>query len=391
MAVGPTVVGVFLRPVVDDLGWQVWQFTLGTSLSAAAGAASGIFAGQVVDRHGPRYLMLLGVVVTVACFVGLSLQSNLWLFILLYTLSGLVGYNLFGSLVASATISKWFIARRGWALAVGSVGVSLAGIVSPVAITFVVDTWDWRAGYSTLAVFVLLVVTPVAFVMRRAPEDYGLLPDGEPQHLESPSTGERARSELPSMTRMEALRTRAFWLLTGGFGLNFIALSAVLVHAIPFMTEAGFSRSIAALALAINGVGNLASKVVWGYGLQRFETRYLALAAFSVSSVGVALMVAAGAAEQKTFLFPGFFLYGFGFGGTIPISEFLWARYFGRLHIGAIRGISNPVSIVGTGLGPVLVGVWYDMTGAYGPAFLVAIGAYIAGAAVIGTSRAPER
>ena len=391
MAVGQAVVGVFLRPVADDLGWQVWQFTLGTSLSSAAGAASGIFAGQVVDRHGPRYLMLLGVVVTTGCFVGLSLQSNLWAFIALYTLSGLVGFNLFGSLVVSATVSKWFIARRGWALAVGSIGVSLAGIISPVAITAVVDTWDWRVGYATLAVFVLAVVTPVAFIMRRAPEDYGLLPDGEPQVPDASSSGGRVQPELPSMTRTEALRTRAFWLLTGGFGLNFIALSSVLVHAIPFMTEAGFSRTIAALALAVNGVGNLASKAVWGYGLQRFETRYLVMAAFSVSSVGVALMVAATALEQQSVLFVGFFLYGFGFGGTIPISEFIWARYFGRGHIGAIRGISNPVSIVGTGIGPVLVGAWFDISGAYGAAFLAVIGAYIAGALVIGVSRAPVR
>ena len=86
----------------------------------------------------------------------------------------------------------------------------------------------------------------------------------------------------------------------------------------------------------------------------------------------------------------GFFLYGFGFGGTIPISEFIWARYFGRGHIGAIRGISNPVSIVGTGIGPVLVGAWFDISGAYGAAFLAVIGAYIAGALVIGVRERRE-
>ncbi len=388
MAVSLTVVGVFLMPVVDDLGWRVWEFTLGTSLSAVSGAVSGVIAGQVVDRHGPRPLMLVGVAVTALCFLGLGWQSNLWVFLALYIVSGLAGHNLFGSLVANATVSKWFIAKRGWALAIGSTGISLAGIISPIAITLVVDTWDWRTGYMTVAAFVLVVVTPAAFVMRRAPEDYGLLPDGGASDDPGAADG---RAEAPSLNRAQALRSGAFWLLTAGFGLNFVALSAILVHATPFVTEAGFSRGIAATALTVNGLGNLLSKAVWGYGLQRFETRRLALAAFSTSSAGVALMVLAGDLGQVGILFLGFFLYGFGFGGTIPISEFLWARYFGRRHIGAIRGISNPVSVVGTGVGPILLGAWFDLSGSYGLAFLAVIGAYMSGAALIGLSREPPR
>ena len=409
MAAGPTVVGVFLDPVVDETGWLVWQFTLGTSLAGAMGAVSGVFAGQVVDRRGPRPVTLVGVGASVVCFAGLAAQSSLWAFLILHAALGLVGYNLFGSLVASSAVSKWFVARRGWALAVGSVGVSLAGIIAPVAMRFAVDTWGWRFGYAALGAFVALAVTPAAFAMRRAPEDYGLLPDGAPPE----SGGESDKSappkaEPPSLDRARALRTTAFWLLTVGFGLNYAALSAILIHAIPFVTEAGFTRTVGALALAVNGAGNLASKVVWGYGLQRFETRRLVFAAFSTSSAGVALMVlaarvgtdaalfvslplAGAVPTSQIILFAGFFLYGFGFGGTIPISEFIWARYFGRRHIGAIRGVSNPISIVGTGIGPILMGAWFDLSGAYGAAFLAAIAAYILGAGIIGASREPAR
>ena len=128
MAVGPTVVGVFLKPVVTDLGWQVWQFTLGTSLAAATGALSGIVAGEVVDRHGPRPLMLLGAAATTICFVLLSVQSNLWIFLALYAITGLAGWTLFGPLVVNAAVSKWFVARRGWALALGSIGVEFVSL-----------------------------------------------------------------------------------------------------------------------------------------------------------------------------------------------------------------------------------------------------------------------
>ena len=344
MAAGPTVVGVFLDPVVDETGWLVWQFTLGTSLAGAMGAVSGVFAGQVVDRRGPRPLMLVGAAVSLACFLGLAAQSSLWMFLILHAALGLVGYNLFGSLVASSAVSKWFVARRGWALAVGSVGVSLAGIIAPVAMRYAVDMRGWRVGYAALGAFVALAIVPAAFAMRRAPEDYGLLPDGAPSATESPGeSAEPPSAEPPSLDRASAMRTRAFWLLTFGYMLNYAALSAVLIHAIPFVAESGFSRAVGALALAVNGAGNLASKVVWGYGLQRFETRRLVLAAFSTSSVGVALMVlaartgtdaalfvslplAGAISASQIMLFAGFFLYGFGFGGTIPISEFIWAR-----------------------------------------------------------------
>ena len=390
MGVGPAVVGVFLRPVVDELGWQVWQFTLATSLAAATGAVSGIVAGEMVDRHGPRPLMLLGTVVTTLCFIGLSIQSDLWIFLALYAITGFAGWTLFGALVVNAAVSKWFIAKRGWALAIGSIGVSLAGMISPVTVTFIVDTWDWRVGYVALGVFVTLAIVPAALVMRRTPEDYGMRPDGDggddasAQAAQSPSV-----AEPPSLTRSQALRTRGFWLLTIGFGLNYSALTAILIHAIPFATEAGFSRAIAAAALAVNGLGNLSSKVLWGYGLQRFDPRLLVATAYTISSTGVALMIVAGVTGQAAILFPAFFLYGFGFGGTIPLSEFMWARYFGRAHIGAIRGIGNPIAIVGTGIGPVLAGAWFDLSGDYNPAFIAAIAVYMAAAATIVISKDP--
>ena len=389
MGVGPAVVGVFLRPMVDDLGWQVWQFTLATSLAAVTGALSGVIAGEVVDRRGPRPLMLLGAAITTVCFLGMSIQSELWIFVALYAIAGFAGWNLFGSLVVNATVSKWFIARRGWALAIGSIGVSLAGMISPVIVTFIVDTWDWRVGYIALAVFVTLAIVPVAFVMRRTPEDYGLRPDGDGGDAGAQAMQTSSDPEPPSLTRSQALRTSGFWLLTLGFALNYAAMTAILIHAIPFATEAGFPRAIAAAALAVNGAGNLASKAFWGYGLQRFDPRLLVASAYTISSTGVALMIVAGVTGQPAVLFPGFFLYGFGFGGTIPLSEFLWARYFGRRHIGAIRGIGNPIAVVGTGVGPLLAGAWFDLSGDYNPAFIAAIAIYMTAAAIIGISRDP--
>lgn len=397
LSVSASTVSVFLRPVVDELGWHVWQFTLGSSLALLAGALSGVVIGGVVDRHGARLPVLTGALVAALCLYGLGRQSFLWLFWSLHVCAGLIGWTLFGPLVVNTAVNKWFVRQRGWALAIGSSGISLGGLIAPFAMTLAVDAWGWRNGYFLQALFVLGIVVPVAFLMRRRPEDAGLQPDGDSSGGaggDEPS----GNGEPPSMTSGQALRTSGFWLLLAGYGMNQAALSSVLAHAVPFATDASFSRTAASLAVAVNGLGNLLSKAVWGYCLQRYPARRLAVTAFSLGASGVAMMLLSaflgGAASDGSFapflLFAGFFCYGFGFGGTIPVSEYLWATYFGRAHIGAIRGISQPLTVIGPTLGPVLVGVGYDLHGTYTAAFAAIIAVYLVGAVLVGISRSPR-
>ena len=389
LSISQSTVSVFLRPVVEDMGWQVWQFTLGSSLAVMAGALSGVVVGRIVDQHGPRLLVLGGALVSAICLFGLGRQSNLWLFWTLHVSAGFIGWTLFGPLVVNTTINKWFVRRRGWALAIGSSGISLGGLIAPLAMTLVVDSLGWRSGYFVQAIFVLAIVAPVALLMRRKPEDAGLRPDGESGGGKRGDASSGA-VEPPSYTSRQAVRTPGFWLLLFGYGMNQAALSSVLTHAVPFATDASFSRRTAALALAVNGLGNLLSKAVWGYCLQRFPPRWLAVAAFSLGGAGVAMMLLAASTAEQALLFAGFFCYGFGFGGTIPISEYLWVSYFGRAHIGAIRGIAQLLMIVGPTAAPVLVGVGYDLQGSYRLAFLGIIAVYLLAGLLVGISRAPR-
>ncbi|MEC8945962.1 MAG: MFS transporter [Chloroflexota bacterium] len=389
MSVGQAVIGVFMNPVIDDLGWKVWEFTLGSSLAVGAGAISAMVAGRIVDSKGPRPLILIGSVVSGICLFLLSLQSNLFVFLALYSIAGLVGWNFFGPPVINATLSKWFIAQRGWALSLGSIGISLAGLITPFLMTVVVDSFSWRTGYTTLGISVVVLLIPIAFVMRRRPEDYGLQPDGKVLANGSPQDTKINQIEGTSLTVNEAIRTKSFWSLVFGFGLIMGALMSVLIHAIPFTVESGFSRTIAAAAITVNGVGNLSGKFFWGYALQRFDPRKLVFLAYSLSALGVALMLSTPNNLNITILFSAFFLYGLGFGGTIPLSQFLWAKYFGRTHIGAINGVAHPMTTLSTALAPVLVGYGYDVYQTYLPAFILIICAYILGAFIVLISKEP--
>ena len=164
---------------------------------------------------------------------------------------------------------------------------------------------------------------------------------------------------------------------------------AVLIHSFPFVTESGFDRNVAAIGLSINGFGNLVSKAAWGLGLSRFSPRLLVPVAFGISATGVIFILTAGSLEFRALLMVGFFFYGFGFGGTIPLSEFTWARYFGRRHIGAIRGAGNPPTLLMHAVAPVLVGLWFDVTGAYHWAFVAIIALFFVAASLVAASKAP--
>lgn len=123
---------------------------------------------------------------------------------------------------------------------------------------------------------------------------------------------------------------------------------------------------------------------------QRFDPRWLVVTAYLISALGVGLMLLAAWWGVVWLLCVAFFLYGFGFGGTIPLGEFIWATYFGRGHIGAIRGAGQLISIVGPTFVPILVGLWFDVAGTYRPAFVMIIGLYLMAAVFVWLSRRPR-
>ena len=389
LSVSQSAIGVFTLPMVDDLGWKVWQYTLGPSIAIGTGAFSSIVVGSILDRRGPKPLIFTGASMSAVCLVLLGIQSSLMVYLFVYLVAGFVGWNLFSPFVMNSAVNKWFVRKRGWALALGSSGISLGSLVTPLILTGVVDNFGWRTGYFSLGVFILILVVPVSFFMRRTPEDHGLLPDGIDDY-DDHGPSDIPESEFRPFNRSEAIKTGSFWLLVFGFTFIMAGLASVLIHAIPFSQESGFARTVGAIGISVNGLANLSSKPVWGFAMQRFHPRFLVMAAYTISSIGVSLMLVSGPISLIPMLLAGFFLYGFGFGGTIPLSESLWARYFGRAHIGSIRGITQPVTILGTAVAPVLIGLLFDITDTYRPGFVLVIGALLLGAILVFFSREPR-
>jgi len=340
-----------MGPVTTDLGWTISQYTIASSLAFAAGGLVGPFIGPIVDRYGPRNLMIIGALIYGGSLLTLSQINTLWHFVILQLIAGGLGAILVGPLTVNVTISKWFVLRRGWALAIGSSGVSLAAILMPLIMIRVVDQIGWRDGYIILAILVSVPVLIIAPLMRKNPEELGLLPDGNKKNFifnkNDASKASHIQNDFDySITRHDALRMKSLWLLVLAFGINGAGLQAMFVHGIPLIIDMGFNRMDTAFAFSLVGFGNLGSKIIWGWSLQRYHPKKVAAAAYTHTLCGITLILLASNSNENTILMIGCILFGMGFGGTIPNSEYLWASYFGRRYLGSVRSIGMPFVII---------------------------------------------
>lgn len=377
-------IGSFMVPMITELGWSRAEFILPRSVGQFVAAFTGFFVGVHVDRHGARPFMLFGMVTLTLSLFGMSFVRTLWQWVILNGVVLTVGASLIGSLVVNVTLAKWFVERRGRAIAWAAMGVSFGGIGVTPAITVFIDAYGWRAGWRAMAAGALLLTLVPALMMRRAPEDHGLHPDGKTQAQVDAGQARRAQTDLlGSMTRDQAIRTRAFYLLVIGFGLYYVNIPVILFQTVPFITDAGYSRSAGAWMILLASIPAVATKPVWGWLIDHTNPRPLAAASSAFTGVTLILVVLSVQARSEWWQYVTFLMIGVGWGGMIPMQEVIWASYFGRLHLGAVRGAALPLTLMFSAGGPLAVAYYRDVVGSYDGAMLFVGGMAILGGALL--------
>lgn len=378
-------IGAFMLPMITELGWSRAEFILPRSLGQFVMAFTGFYVGSQVDRRGARPLMLFGLSVLAVALFALSFVQAWWQWVVLNGVILTIGAALIGSLVVNVTLAKWFVENRGLAIAWSSMGVSFAGIGVTPAITRIIDSFGWRMGWQAMAGAALLLTLPAALMMRRAPEDHGLLPDGKTRQQVADGGGVRAQADFDaSLTRHQALRMPTFYMLVLAFSMFQVLIPVVLFQTIPFMTDAGYSRETAALMITVASVPALLSKPLWGWLIDRMNPKPLAAFSVALSGVALILIVYSVEARSESWEYVAFLLMGFGWGGTIPMQEVIWASYFGRRYLGSVRGAALPFALILGAGGPLAVAYYYDVVGNYNGAFLfVAAMSIVAGALIL--------
>jgi sugar phosphate permease len=240
-----------------------------------------------------------------------------------------------------------------------------------IVLAWLISFLGWRDALVILALVTWGVGIPLAMVVRRRPEDHGLAPDGEPVPAAASPVGDSPAlppSPPEGMTVRQAIRTRAFWLLSLAFAVSWFGTTAIVVHQIPALTATGFSPESAALVVTFTTVASLVGRLGFGWLADLRDKRLVLAAAFLMQSAGILVFAAV---RVWWHLIPFLLLYAPGYGGSIPVRPALQAEYFGRRALGAIMGLTFFITSLGTVLGPVFAGWMYDVMESYRLAFVL--------------------
>lgn len=357
--------------MLAELHWSRSDFTLPRTIGQFVMAFVGFFIGAYVDKFGPRRFQAVGLLVLGGAIYLCSQVQSVGGWILINGIMLTSGSALIGNLVVNVTLSKWFVEKRGSAVAWAAMGVSFAGLTITPGITWAIDVVGWREAWQWLAGVAVLVMLPVAAVMRRAPEDHGLHPDGKSDAQVLGGQAQKAADDFSmSMTRSQAVRTRSFYLLATSFGIFSAGIGVMLLQTIPYLTDAGLSRVNAAFMITVASIPAMLTKPVWGYVIDRMEApRRLAALSASITGIATALIAWGQIQASTPLLYVGFITLGMGWGGMIPLQEVIWAGYFGRRYLGEVRSAALPIALTMGASGPWLSSWYYDQVGNYDGAF----------------------
>ena len=385
--------GVFLKPMSESLGWSVAALVGALTVRTYVSAALAPVFGTVVDKYGPRYLMVASAAIGGIAALFLTQVTEIWQFYAVFALIGLAGGTGAGALVVQATVVKWFVRFRGRAVAFSTMGNAAAGAVLAPFIGLIIAASGWENGWIVMAVLFLAFLLPVSFLMVRQPEDVGLFPDGvkSQEDLDATYQSRAGRESAVSWRLKEALRTRALWLILLAQVIGGAPVSSVVIHEFNFVTSEGFKDAVALAVLSTHAVAASLARLLWGFLVERYHVRYCLAASSTGAAIGLVFLLGGLHQGITPVLFIFGAVYGINVGGQAVLTSVVTANYFGRDFVGTIRGTLMPITTTSVALGPVAVGRVYDVMGTYFPAYIVMLGMFLVSAAIILLAKPPTK
>ena len=368
------------NPVLRNaFGWSAGQMSWAFSITQIEGGFLGPIEGVLIDKLGPRRMVLIGLLLVGFGFVVFSQIQELWQFYLAFVLMS-VGSSTGCWLPMMTVMNHWFIRHRGIAMSLVLEGFAVGGVIAPPLLAWAIGGADpnisERFGWRTCALFIGILTIALAFPLSRLvsnrPEDLGLTPDGDSPVPAAPSPAHAgvtpSETEEDGYTWQEAIRTRTFWLLSFGDAFGTIAWVTVAVHLGLMLDDRGFSLQIISATVAVYTAVSAIFFLVGGYLGDRFPMKRVAFWFSVMQSLSVVVLVL-GQNSEMLFLFA--VLWGVGFGGRTPVATAMRGLYFGRKAFAAIVGISIvPMNIL-LFIAPPFAGYMRDATGTYDMPFLI--------------------
>lgn len=357
---------IFLR---EEFGWSRTVLSGAFSLQQMESGILGPLQGWLIDKVGPRAVVRVGVVISgIGLMLFSRVDSILDFYFAFVTIA--LGSSLGGFMAVISTVTNWFVKKRSLAIGMSMAGMSLGGLLVPI-LGWLMESYGWRPVAFASGVLIIAGGIPLAQMMRRAPEQYGLLPDGAaPNTLPDESDAPKLFSN-PNMdfTPMEALKTRVFWFISLGHGAALLVVSSLMVHLIPHIVDGlGYSVAEAGAVITLMTATMIVTQISGGALGDRISKRVgltFCLLGHSVALFGLAFSTSI----WQVAIFAT--LHGASWGSRSPMVISIRADYFGRSNYATIMGFSSMIMMIGMVIGPLFAGNLADRMGDYRVAFSI--------------------
>ncbi len=387
---------VFVAPVRDGFGASNAAVGFIFSLARAQSGPAGPLAGWFIDRFGPRWALFVGALMSGGGFLALGYTTSLWAFGVLYLLVVTVGTNLGFSYALSTLVNNWFYRRKAFAMSAFQAVDSFVPAMLVGVVALAIAAWSWQTTAKIMGLVLLVVILPLSCFIKDAPESMGLTMDGDvPGGSQDPPrspTTQRKRRAQPAWrppeeySMRQALRSWAFWNLTGGTALRLIPKTGVMVHIIPIMVSKGVSEQTAAFMFSLQLLLTVPMYLVLGWAADRFPRPPVLMWASLAGTVSFALL--ASPYHGIGLLLAFVFLFAIC-DASAPANWAVVGEYFGRKTFSRLRGYIQFANFPGSLFAPVFVGWWYDHHHSYAFPIWICTGVSLVGALTFAVLKRP--
>ncbi|MBB6124222.1 MFS transporter [Sphingobium subterraneum] len=375
-----------IAPIETELSWSRAEITSGLFIVSLLVLPLSPLVGTAIDRHGPRRLAILGIIIYSLSLAGLSLaQHAIWTWWLLW-LPLSIGILCLKPTVWVAAISSLFHTHRGLAIACALGATGLMSSVAPSFTNYLVGQFGWRAAYGVWGAITLAVALPVVYTFFTSARDQS----------RSATGGGPTAHGLPHLDTGEAQRfgrtvmSAPFIKLATVAVLMSVASLAVVVNLVPILSSLGMDVGRAAAVVGIVGVSQLVGRFGGGFLLDRFDARLVGALVAILPAISSVLIVGLGPSIIPVAI--GVLMFGLTIGAEVDVIAYLAARFFEGRNFGALFGLIVGLLTLGVGVGPLLASVVYDVTKSYLPVLWAVIPMFItAGVLLLTMGPYPQR
>ena len=361
-----------LDPIAYEFGWSYAQISFAASLRGIESGLLSPLVGWLIDRMGPRILLVSGVIFAGLGLLFLSRVNTLAAFYGAFFLIS-IGLSTCTNVIPMTVVGYWF--RRRVSIATGIVvsGTACGGLLVPL-VTRIIDIYGWRPAMLFIGIGAIVIFIPVALMVRHKPEYYGYLPDGDTP-IEQPSEEDISLQQVPDadIDVKKVVKGSVFWHLGIASGCHIFVVNSVITHVMTYLRTVGIERSLSSMVTSIIPIISILGRLSFGWLGDKFDKRWVMATGFfflltsmllfnAISSVGVWLIV------------PFMILCGLGYGGPIPVVPAILRDYFGRARLGTILGFVLGITMLGSIIGPPLAGWIFDTFGSYRIAWFACAG-----------------